>query len=124
MGGEHASITLNGGDNWWSGGTNTAYSHVNVNLNIPGNRISTVIVISGSSHESGDFRTTMLGFQDNCLRLPSGLEYVDDMDYAQVAGASEWSTGALHGGVVVQQGRCILVVRLPWPVKELKAKKK
>jgi len=86
--GEHASVTLNGADNWWSGGTNTAYSHVNVNLNIPPNRISTVIVITASSQASGDFRTTLMGFQDNCLRLPSGLEYVDDMDYVQ----GSWNT--------------------------------
>jgi len=78
--GESASVARNG-QNMWDTQGNCGYCTVNVNVNIPANRVSTVIFITGAGHPSGT-RTTLLGFYNNCLRLPDGLEYVDDMDYA------------------------------------------
>jgi len=86
---ERASATMNGQGTWQSGGGNCGgHCSAIANFNLPGNRISTVIIIVASSPRSSgccDFgpRGNWLAFRDNTLRLPSGLEYVDDMDYAQ-----------------------------------------
>jgi len=79
--GERASTTLNGQDIWSTTG-NCAYCDCHLNLNMPGGRTSTVVVIAGSNHPSGT-RTNLLTYTHNSLRLPDGLEYRDDMDYAQ-----------------------------------------
>ena len=81
--GERASVSLNGGNNWESGGNNCAYCKVGVNLSIPGGRTSTVIVVSSTGSASGDLRPTTLAFYNNCLALPNGLEFVDDLDRVQ-----------------------------------------
>jgi len=78
--GEYASTALNG-KNIWSTSSNQSYGTVTHSLQIPPNRVSTVIVISGSSSQSGT-RTCYLGFYNNSLKLPAGLVYVDDLDTA------------------------------------------
>jgi len=86
---ERASCTVNGQSTWESGGNHCgSRCDVGINFNIPGNRISTVIMISASSPRSSgccDFgpRGNFLAFRGNSLQLPNGLEYVDDMDYAE-----------------------------------------
>jgi hypothetical protein len=86
---ERASCTINGHSTWESGGNYCgSRCDAGVNFNIPGNRISTVILISASSPRSSgccDFgpRGNFLAIRGNSLQLPNGLEYVDDMDYAQ-----------------------------------------
>jgi len=83
--GEEASISLNGNRQYSGNCENEC--HFNQQFSIPansaGNRVSTVIFISTSSHDNGHYnqwRTTVLLFGDNSLALPDGLEYVDDLD--------------------------------------------
>jgi len=81
---ETASISVNGNNQ--IGARNCQYECRNSDtLRIPansaGNRVSTVIYMSGSSHNSGQTsRALMLSFQDNSLNLPNNLEFVDDLD--------------------------------------------
>jgi len=81
---ETASISLNG--NNLIGNRNCYHEcrtqdTIRIPANSAGNRVSTVIFMSGSSHQSGyESRSTMLSFQDNSLGLPNNLEYVDDLD--------------------------------------------
>jgi len=77
---EYASVARNG-ENMWNSGGNCGYCTVGVTISIPANRISTVIFVTSANHPSGT-RTTLLGYYNNCLRLPNNLEYVDDFDYA------------------------------------------
>ncbi len=44
--------------------------------------MSTVIFIAASTAPSGT-RGLLLAFENNCLGLPEGLEYVDDLDRAE-----------------------------------------
>ena len=81
---EHASIAVNGANIWNSGGSNygvnTPSSHF---ISIPPNQTSTAIFVSGSGPTgpaSGDMRSLFLAFYNGCLRLPAGLEFVDDLD--------------------------------------------
>jgi hypothetical protein len=76
--GELASLSLNG-LNTWSSASNCPRCVQQITLSIPADRTSTVIVISGSSPGSGT-RTLLQGFVDDCLVLPDGLEYADDLD--------------------------------------------
>jgi hypothetical protein len=79
--GEPASVALNGTDIWVS--PSSALLSTSVALTIPGNLTSTVIVVSGSTSQSaGMTRANLLAFFDDCLELPAGLEYVDDLDIA------------------------------------------
>merc|ERR1711881_260171 len=84
---ERASATVNGAGTWESHGSHCgAHCSSNINFNIPGGRISTVIMISASSPRSSGCcnfgpRGNWLAFRENTLQLPNGLEYVDDMDY-------------------------------------------
>jgi hypothetical protein len=79
---ERASVAVNGQNVWNSGGANYSPKDKHVlSLVIPANRTSTVIFISASSPESTT-RSTMLGFTGDCLALPAGLEFVDDLDTA------------------------------------------
>merc|ERR1711881_25988 len=84
---ERALATINGAGTWESHGSHCgAHCSSNINFNIPGGRISTVIMISASSPRSSGCcnfgpRGNWLAFRENTLQLPNGLEYVDDMDY-------------------------------------------
>lgn len=79
--GEVASIAINGSEVYQSGGDNrgpqTATNH---DISIPASRTSTVIFVVGSSSASSDMRSLFLSFYNNCLTLPNGLEFVDDLD--------------------------------------------
>lgn len=51
-----------------------------VSLTVPPNRISTVIVMALTGNPNSN-RPTYLGFDDDCLRLPEGMYYVDDLHH-------------------------------------------
>jgi hypothetical protein len=78
--GESASVALNGVNQW----TTTATCQMctrGQSLSIPPGRTSSVFVMVGSGY--GYYtRTLVLAFYNNCLRLPTGLEYVDDLPTA------------------------------------------
>ncbi|MHC4695326.1 MAG: hypothetical protein ACYTFA_01135 [Planctomycetota bacterium] len=87
--GERASVTLNGENSWDSFVEDSGVdSSVAVDLSIPPNRTSTVIVVSTSDSPyvlggaGTSVRTLILAFINNSLELPPGLEYVDDLDTA------------------------------------------
>lgn len=81
--GEKASVALNQTNIWDSGNTDRGASdHISHVLPIPANAISTAIFISTSSSQSGDTRACFLAFDQDCLDLPAGLEFVDDLDTA------------------------------------------
>jgi hypothetical protein len=81
---EYASVTLNGASTWSSGGTGSN----NLSLTIPKNRTSTVIFVSAASTTTGHVgaglyvRSCTLGFYNDSLALPTGLEFIDDLDTA------------------------------------------
>lgn len=78
---ERASIAINGSEVWQSGGSNLGAIHEQSHtISVPANRTSTVIFISTSSPPSGDFRSNFMAFYNNCLDLPDGLEFIDDLD--------------------------------------------
>ena len=80
--GERASITVNGADTWNSGGSSFGANHSeSITLSIPANRKSTIIFVSGSSSQSGT-RGVFLAFYNDCLALPAGLKYIDDLETA------------------------------------------
>jgi len=85
--GSCAGISINGADTW--NGCSTYYftSKGNNVLSIPPNQTSTIIFQAGSGPQGGTTyeyaRPLILGFVDNCLVLPAGLEYVDDLDTVQ-----------------------------------------
>ncbi len=86
--GERASITVNGANTWdGSGNYHSSQQHATT-LTIPPKKISTVIFIAGSTPTSGYFRTCFLAFYNNMLNLPSGLHFVDDLDWK----ANGWTT--------------------------------
>ncbi|MCF6170576.1 MAG: hypothetical protein L3J66_06330 [Bacteroidales bacterium] len=80
--GEKASITVNGADTW-----NSSYfgyganHHETITLSIPANRKSTIIFVSGST-PINNTRGLFLGFDNNCLDLPVGIKFIDDLDTA------------------------------------------
>lgn len=84
--GEKASIALNGVDAWNTAGDSGATTNHTTTLSIPANRISTVICVAAASPvytpSSFHVRSTVLTFRNNCLTLPAGLEFVDDLDTA------------------------------------------
>jgi hypothetical protein len=85
--GERASIAVNGSLIWTSGSTSYDANDpsVNVNLPIPSNRTSTIIVVSSSTAPYSSYaqhRSLFLAFAGDSLVLPSGLQYVDDLDDA------------------------------------------
>jgi hypothetical protein len=79
---EYAGVAINGSEVWYG----TASGKATININIPPNRISTVIFNSPSGGYtavgSAYVRAVMLGFYNYSLALPTGLEYVDDLDSA------------------------------------------
>lgn len=83
---EKASIALNGVSAWSSTGDSSAGATYTTTLSIPANRISTVICVAAASPvyyvNSFHVRSTVLAFRNNCLTLPAGLEFVDDLDTA------------------------------------------
>jgi len=83
--GQVASIALNGASVWTSGSYDTGGTQVNVTMGIPPNRTSTVIFVSHSGpylNYSLMLRATVMGFLNNSLQLPAGLEFVDDLETA------------------------------------------
>jgi hypothetical protein len=81
--GEIASASINGANTWNS--NNNAYGNTSqtVTFSVPANRVSTVIVVSGSTPGYGNsMRSLFLGFYNDSLKLPAGLEFVDDFDTA------------------------------------------
>jgi hypothetical protein len=83
---EVASVALNGLTQWTSGGGN-ALTSTNISMSIPAGRTSTVIFISTSAQytSAGGYlftRALQFGFYNNSLQLPTGLEFVDDLDTA------------------------------------------
>ena len=82
---ERASAAVNGTNVWSAHCNNSASCTVGINMTIPKNRTSTVIfVTTGSQAYSWGYsiqtRATVLGFYNNSLKLPSGLQFVDDLD--------------------------------------------
>jgi len=84
---ESAGLALNGVELWQSSVATGEYN-TTVNITIPANRTSTVIVSSPSgpnyniSTTSIYVRSCRLAFFNNCLQLPAGLEFTDDLDNA------------------------------------------
>jgi hypothetical protein len=81
--GQRASVALNGGT-WWTGG-DTPGAQAAVSLSIPPLRTSTVVFVSQSGPPVAYYeylRATILGFYNNSLNLPAGLEFVDDLETA------------------------------------------
>jgi uncharacterized coiled-coil protein SlyX len=85
--GNYQTATMNGSQRW--GGSCTWWCHRAYTWSIPANsnrnRVSTVIFANGMTHpnhysDGHHIETTFLGFDG--LGLPSGLQYVDDMDSA------------------------------------------
>jgi hypothetical protein len=74
---EYASLSLNGASIWNSGTTGNDCQ----TMAIPANRVSTVIIVSASGTNLST-RTCCLAFYNDCLMLPAGLEFVDDLDIA------------------------------------------
>jgi subtilisin-like proprotein convertase family protein len=77
---EYAGLALNGTSiAYWSNDFGPSHESSNT-IAIPADRTSTVIFIAASSSPSGS-RSNFLAFYNNCLDLPDGLEYIDDLDY-------------------------------------------
>ncbi len=77
---EYAGIALNGVEVWQSSGADYGPGYnSNHDISIPANRTSTVIFSATTSSQSGT-RSTFMAFYNNCLTLPAGLEFVDDLD--------------------------------------------
>ena len=89
---EVASASVNGNNTWASNNNCGAGGRQRLSLLIPANRTSTIIFISASSKELVLFaqpngapvsmRGLQLAFVNNCLMLPTGLEFIDDLDIA------------------------------------------
>jgi len=87
---EDASVSLNGASTWRNHcDYSWCRSQINMNLksNGQGTKINTIIFIAGSSgpHHMGHSnheRANIVQFNDNSLKLPDGLEYLDDLDTA------------------------------------------
>ena len=94
---ESASVAVNGVNVWTNG--SGALSSAAVTLTIPANSTSTVIFTSslgpafstvGGLYE----RAGQLGFTNNCLQLPAGLTFVDDLP---ASAAYRWATFNTYG---------------------------
>ncbi|MHC4741539.1 MAG: hypothetical protein ACYS8Z_06500 [Planctomycetota bacterium] len=84
--GDYASATVNGADSWTFTGSVGLDSTAILNLTIPPGRTSTVIFVASALHwtstSGGVLRAIQLGFYEDSLELPIGLEFVDDLDTA------------------------------------------
>jgi len=87
--GDYASVAINGALDWNSAGTNCGTCNIQRSLTVPKSRISTIIFVSGSGPPSSSSRSLLLVFHNNSLRLPNGLEFVDDIDYVT---GDDWTT--------------------------------
>ena len=85
---EHTSLTLNGAGNWSHGGDCYGNSNCTAQptLAIPANRVSSVMMAAMSGC-GGGMRAQILTFLNGTLALPTGLQYVDDLDTA----TGDWS---------------------------------
>ncbi len=88
---ESAGVAING-SNVWNGNCGGGTCSRQESISIPKNRTSTVIFTSTSNTNwnwwgSLQLRATVLGFYNNALKLPSGLEFVDDLETK----ADNWS---------------------------------
>jgi hypothetical protein len=86
---ELASVALNGANVWVNSGNNfPTGASAAVTMGIPANRVSTVVFVSTTGPAAVQvasnlfLRSVILGFFNNSLNLPAGLEYVDDLDTA------------------------------------------
>jgi subtilisin-like proprotein convertase family protein len=84
--GERASIAINGQE-VWNPANNCNSCTATPALTIPAQKVSTVIFVSpsGTAYSWGyslQVRQNVLGFYNNSLKLPDGLQYVDDIDNA------------------------------------------
>ena len=85
---EYSSVSLNGANNYYSGSCYHSCAvtpTINVPANGSGNRMSTVVFMSGGTNDVSmghnlHERAVLNHFRDDSLTLPSGLEYVDDLD--------------------------------------------
>ncbi|GEM_PF-3581977 len=78
--GNIASVGLNGSQIWSSGSEDTNSSKkAKLYISIPEDGTSTIIFLSANGSPSTTFGT-QLGLFNNCLKLPVGLEYRDDLD--------------------------------------------
>merc|ERR1711964_527415 len=89
--GERSSVSVNGQSTWQTSSTWEWQGTLNLDIpsNSSSNRVSTVIFMVGSSHpwNGPSERGTILMFRNDALRLPNGLEYVDDFD---TRGSTSW----------------------------------
>ena len=80
--GMKSSITVNGANSWGANDCQASCS-TTVNLAIPKNRTSSVVFAIGSQYgQAGEFCYLLLAFKDGSLKLPAGLEWAEDYDYA------------------------------------------
>ncbi|NLF73702.1 MAG: hypothetical protein GX575_32100, partial [Candidatus Anammoximicrobium sp.] len=103
--GEWASVAVNGTNVWTYGGA--GLSQATTSFSLPANTTSTVVFTStyGPYVNPADTlfeRAGQLGFLNNCLQLPSGLAFVDDLPAAvpyrwQVFNTYDNATGWLMG---------------------------
>jgi hypothetical protein len=83
---EQASLTLNGASTWNANNNcdgPPGCGIAAITNTIPASRISTIMVIASSGVPSTNVRTVYLHFVQNSMALPSGLEYVDDLETTQ-----------------------------------------
>ena len=81
---QHASAAVNGSLAFDSGAASGEGS-TTLSLSIPGDQTSTVIFVSTGAqpHDTPvGARALVLAFYNDCLQLPAGLSYVDDLDTA------------------------------------------
>ena len=112
---EWASVAVNGVNVWTSGGANTLSSQ-SVTISIPANSTSTVIFTSALGPAGGVAgnlyeRAGQLGFFNNSLQLPAGLNFMDDLPasvpyrwqtFNTYDNATGWlmnNNAAMYGGV-------------------------
>jgi hypothetical protein len=76
--GERASITVNGENTFVTGG-HGANTFMMVQIRLPPSRTSSVIFVTQSGMPSYT-RPFMLGFVGNSMVLPTGCDYVDDLE--------------------------------------------
>jgi subtilisin-like proprotein convertase family protein len=85
--GECSSATINGASTWDNCGNCYAGSCTSQpTFSVPANRTSSIMFAITNS-PSSSMRTQLLTFYGDTLKLPAGLEYVDDLDTA----AGDWS---------------------------------
>ena len=76
---EYRGAAMNGSNHYYSSGNFGPSHQLTTTFNVPANRTSTIIFVAASSSQSGT-RSCFLAFYNNCLVLPNGLEFVDDLD--------------------------------------------